>query len=99
MRGKRAGIALNVLQIVFDEPAQSVLMSTTMLTWDDIDSLAAELIGDTPKARNNRRMWRARGRVPWKHRPALKQVAARRGLDISDADFAALCGEPHGVAA
>jgi hypothetical protein len=87
------------LQIVFDGAAQSVLVSTTMLTWDVVDSLAAELLGDTAKARNNRRMWRARGRVPWKHRAELKEIGARRGLEIGDRDFDAIATDSRESAA
>ena len=40
-----------------------------------VDELAAEM-GVHPEAR---RLWRKRGRVPWKHRDNLRDMAEKRG--------------------
>lgn len=58
-----------------------------MNRWPEIDKIAAEL-GIKP---NTRRMWRARGRVPFKRQLDILEVAARKKLrpPLSRADFEA----------
>lgn len=58
-----------------------------MLTWSFIDSLADELVGTDAKARNTRRMWRARGRVPARFHAPMMELAGRRGVTIKASDF------------